>query len=220
LKLIGEDYNEHGLQELLSVRGSAYDLNIEVFKTLQNTITGWPGGKKGRAKSDGSPDTFPKRILVFSPHPDDDVIPMGGPLLRLCQHGHEVHVAYQTSGNIAVFDEKAVRHSDFVAEFTRAFELLGEQEVRRLEQAVMSFVAVKQPGEIDSPALQKIKPLIRRSEARAAARYCGVPGERIHFLDLPFYETGRVRKRPLGDVDIRLIVDLLTRIRPHQIYAA
>ncbi|MBW7906252.1 MAG: glucosamine-6-phosphate deaminase [Phycisphaerae bacterium] len=220
LKLVNEDYNEHGLQELLSARGSAYDVNLSVFNALRHTISGWPGGKAGRPRRDGLPDVVPKRIVVFSPHPDDDVISMGGTLMRLCRQGHEVHVAYQTSGNIAVFDEKAMRHADFVAEFARAFGLLGEAEVRRIEEAVERFVASKQPGEIDSPELQQIKRLIRRSEARAAARYCGVAAERVHFLDMPFYETGRVRKRPLADADVRLIAELLERVRPQQVYAA
>lgn len=224
LKLVEEDYNEHGLQELLSARGGAYDLNIEVFKSLQNTITGWPGGRtnigRGGAVNASAPRVPPKRIVVFSPHPDDDVISMGGTLIRLCEQGHEVHVAYQTSGNIAVFDEKAIRHADFVAEFARAFPGFNETEVRRIEAALEDFVKVKKPGEVDSPQLQQIKAIIRRSEARAAARYSGVSRDRIHFLDMPFYETGRVRKRPLGEEDIRLIVDLLEQIQPQQIYAA
>ena len=220
LKLVSEDYNEHGLQELISSRGSAYDVNIEVFKNLQNTITGWPGGKPGRPRPDGRPDIFPKRVVVFSPHPDDDVITMGGTLIRLCDQGHEVHVAYQTSGNIAVFDDEAVRHVDFITEFCRAFALFSEPEAERIEKAVEAFVRAKRPGEIDSPELQRIKGLIRRSEARAAARYSGVRHQHIHFLDLPFYETGRVKKKPLGDDDFRIVADLLKAIRPHQIYAA
>ncbi|MBK8271418.1 MAG: PIG-L family deacetylase [Planctomycetes bacterium] len=168
----------------------------------------------------GASDEFPKRVLLFSPHPDDDVISMGGTLIRLCQQGHEVHVAYQTSGNIAVFDEKAVRHGDFVAEFARAFDLFSEKEIHRIESAIESFVESKKPGDVDSPALQKIKGLIRRSEARAAAKYAGVQTARIHFLDLPFYETGRVRKRPLGEEDIAITMALIDRVRPHQIYAA
>jgi len=220
LKLVAEDYNESGLQELLSARGSAYDVNIEVFKSLQNTITGWPGGKAGRSRPDGAADVFPKRVVLFSPHPDDDVISMGGTLIRLCEQGHDVHVAYQTSGNIAVFDDEAVRHADFVSEFCHAFELFSEQEAERIEAAVQSFVAEKQPGEVDSRELQRIKTLIRRSESRAAAHYSGVKPENIHFLDMPFYETGRVKKKPLSDDDIARIVDLLESVRPHQIYAA
>ncbi|HEX8913270.1 MAG TPA: glucosamine-6-phosphate deaminase, partial [Humisphaera sp.] len=232
LKLTDEDYNEHGLQELIASRGSAYELNIDVFKDMQGTITGWPGGKpadetggRGGTPTPGmfvhaNPEVFPKRVIIFSPHPDDDVISMGGTFIRLCDQGHEVHVAYQTSGNIAVFDEAALRHADFVREYARAFGL-GEQQAERIEDQIERFVAVKQPGEVDSPELQRIKGLIRRTEARAGARYAGIKhDDRIHFLDMPFYETGRVRKQPLGEADIKIVTDLLERVRPHQIYAA
>ncbi|HWE93904.1 MAG TPA: glucosamine-6-phosphate deaminase [Tepidisphaeraceae bacterium] len=246
LKLTDEDYNEHGLQELLSHRGSAYDINIEVFKALQNTITGWPGGKPahpmrhvpnpthfnpwtsqplettGPAPVDDNgagSAVFPKRVVVFSPHPDDDVISMGGTFIRLCEQGHDVHVAYQTSGNIAVWDDTAVRHADFVAEFSRAFNL-GPERADAIEKHVINFIRKKQPGEVDSAELQQIKGLIRRTEARAGARYSGVRPENIHFLDMPFYETGRVRKKPLGEADIKIIMDLLEKVQPHQVYAA
>ncbi|MFN4839239.1 MAG: glucosamine-6-phosphate deaminase [Phycisphaerales bacterium] len=231
LKLTEEDYNEHGLGELLATRpGGAYDVNIEVFRTLQATITGWPGGKKsqggkgqsakGQKAADGSAEIFPKRVVIFSPHPDDDVISMGGTFIRLCEQGHDVHVAYQTSGNIAVFDDTAIRHADFVSEFCSAFKLFGEKDAHKIEQRILSFVKTKEPGEIDSPELQTIKGLIRRTEARAGARYSGVKPENVHFLDLPFYETGRVKKKPLGEDDIRITMDLLERVKPHQIYAA
>jgi glucosamine-6-phosphate deaminase len=235
LKLTDEDYNEHGLQELIASRGGAYDINIEVFKTMQATITGWPGGKPaGDGEGEGKaapyvtpgsfhhnhPEIFPKRVVLFSPHPDDDVISMGGTFIRLCDQGHEVHVAYQTSGNIAVFDEAALRHADFVREYARAFGF-AQQEADRLEDQIERVIARKQPGEVDSPELQRIKGLIRRTEARAGARFSGVTqDDRIHFLDMPFYETGRVRKQPLGERDIQLIVDLLETVKPHQIYAA
>jgi glucosamine-6-phosphate deaminase len=220
LKLTEEDYNEHGLQELLSTRPrGAYEINIEVFKNRQDTITGWPGGKKGQVDENGKPEIYPKRVVVFSPHPDDDVISMGGTLIRLCEQEHEVHVAYQTSGNIAVFDEAAVRHADFVAEYCRAFGV-GQQQAERIEQHVEDFIKRKKPGEVDAPELQQIKGLIRRTEARAAARYSGVKTENTHFLDMPFYETGRVRKKPLGEADVQIIVELLERVKPHQIYAA
>ena len=224
LKLTDEDYNEHGLQELSASRGGAYDINIEIFKSLQNTITGWPGGKP-KDQSDHQPishasDAFPKRVIVFSPHPDDDVISMGGTLIRLCDQGHDVHVAYQTSGNIAVFDEAAIRHADFVAEYCRAFKLLGEGEANKIEEHVESFIKSKQAGDVDSPQLQTIKGLIRRTEARAAARFSGVGDNNIHFLDMPFYETGRVRKNPIGEGDVNVIADLLLKVKPHQIYAA
>lgn len=229
LKLTDEDYNEHGLQELSASRGGAYDINVEVFRTTQATITGWPGGKQKREPSENGPqgpqfshanaDVFPKRVLVFSPHPDDDVISMGGTFMRLCEQGHDVHVAYQTSGNIAVFDEAAVRHADFVREYAQAFGLGGRQ-AERIEDLIESFLKRKQPGEVDAPELQKIKALIRRTEARAAAKFCGVREERIHFLDMPFYETGRVRKKPLSEDDIRITMALLDDVKPHQIYAA
>ena len=219
LKLPEEDYNEHGLQDLLSARGGAYDINIEVFRSLQDTITGWPGGKPVQPTRKGSAGAFPKRVVVFSPHPDDDVISMGGTLIRLCEQGHDVHVAYQTSGNIAVWDAAAVRHTDFVVEFTHMFKI-GAEAVKRIERHVEDFVRAKKPGEVDSPELQQIKSAIRRSEARAAAQYSGVKEESIHFLEMPFYETGRVRKKPLSEEDIRIIVDLLEKVQPHQIYAA
>lgn len=224
LKLTDLDYNEHGLQDLLADRGPAYDINILVFRHLQRTITGWPGGKPANARCPGDRESprdgiFPKRVLVFSPHPDDDVISMGGTLTRLADQGHEVHVAYQTSGNIAVFDEDTIRYADFVAEFNRHFEV-SPQRTAELEAHVEEFLQRKKPGQVDSPEVQLIKTLIRRSEARAAGRCCGIPVERLHFMDLPFYETGRVRKRPLGEADVRLTTELLRAVRPHQIYAA
>jgi len=231
LKLTDEDYNEHGLQDMLAARGGAYELNIEVFRALQNTITGWPGGKpsKGPRPERGGKidapghDVFPKRVVLFSPHPDDDVISMGGTFIRLCDQGHDVHVAYQTSGNIAVWDETALRHADFVNEFVQAFKDRfkdGAVVADMIEQSVENFVKVKQAGQLDSPELQKIKTLIRRTEARAGARYSGVKADRIHFLDLPFYETGRVKKKPIGEEDVKITMELLEKVQPHQIYAA
>lgn len=219
LKLTDEDYNEHGLQELLSARGGAYDINIDVFKGLQNTITGWPGGKRGQLDENGRPEAYPKSVVVFSPHPDDDVISMGGTLIRLCEQEHDVHVAYQTSGNIAVFDETAIRYADFVGEYCRAFNM-GQHQADKIEDDIEQFVKRKKPGQVDAPELQQIKGLIRRTEARAAARYSGVKPANIHFLDMPFYETGRVRKKPISEADIQIVIDLLERVKPHQIYAA
>ena len=232
LKLIDEDYNEHGLQDLLSNKGRAYDLNIDVFRAMQDTITGWPAGGPGkprrlRVTGRESPRAaeFPKRIVVFSPHPDDDVISMGGTLIRLCEQGHEVHVAYQTSGNIAVWDESADRHVDFVEESCRAFDVgtilsPGERAAGEIAERIRSFLKAKPAGAIDIPELQAVKGLIRRTEARAAARYSGVHPDRIHFLDLPFYETGRVRKNPIGPEDVAITAKLLDEVKPHQIYAA
>jgi glucosamine-6-phosphate deaminase len=224
LKLTDADYNEGGLQDLLAEFGSAYEINLQVFRHLQSTITGWPGGKPAHAKKPGDrpglhDDIFPKRIIVLSPHPDDDVISMGGTLSRLADQGHEVHVAYQTSGNIAVFDDDAIRFAEFVADICREFDTQTDRIVE-LEANVDKFLRNKQPGQVDSDAVGRIKGLIRRGEARAGARCCGVPAERLHFLDMPFYETGRVKKRPLGEDDIRIVVDLLRSVRPHQIYGA
>jgi len=222
LKLTDEEYNENGLSELLAQSGPAYDINIRVFNELQHTITGWPGGKPNAddAHRPERAEPFPKRILIFSPHPDDDVISMGGTLLRLVDQGHEVHVAYQTSGNIAVFDEDALRFADFAAEYDLNFQQndpAGEQFYQR----VADFLHSKSPGQVDSAEVQQLKGVIRRGEARAALRYAGLdPATRAHFQDLPFYETGRVRKKPLGDEDLRLTMELLNRIQPHQIYAA
>ena len=224
LKLTEEDYNEEGLQDLLAEHGMAYDINLSVFRHLQGTITGWPGGKPAEQKMPGDrpqqhDDIFPKRILIFSPHPDDDVISMGGTLIRLVDQGHEVHVSYQTSGNIAVFDEDAIRFAEYASEFNHLFEI-GEEKTAALEAHVDEFLTHKKPGQVDSQEIQGIKGIIRRTEARAAGRTCGIPNERLHFQDLPFYETGRVRKKPLSEEDIALTLELLQEIKPHQIYAA
>lgn len=224
LKLTDEDYNEAGLQDLLAEHGPAYDINITVFRAMSETITGWPGGKpsqsrarvSGRRKSDG---VFPKRVVIFSPHPDDDVISMGGTLLRLVDQGHEVHVAYQVSGNIAVFDDDAIAFADFVTHFNNIFGI-DQKETLKIERHIEESLKNKKPGQVDSDAVQKIKGLIRRGEAKAAGRYCGVPESNLHFLDMPFYETGVVRKKPLGNADIRIVADLLKQIKPHQVYAA
>ena len=235
LKLTDEDYNGHGLQDLLSTCGRAYNINITVFRAMQDTITGWPGGKPGRPRRlrSAGPSTtgggaatqvpvqeevFPKRIVVFSPHPDDDVISMGGTFIRLCEQGHDVHVAYQTSGNIAVWDESADRHIDFVEEFCRTYGV--GTKASEIADTIRNFLRTKSAGAVDLPELQMVKGLIRRTEARAAARYSGVKPDRIHFLDLPFYETGRVRKLPIGPRDIEITADLLEAVKPQQIYAA
>lgn len=221
LKLTDENYNENGMADLITTQGPAYNINIKVFNELQHTITGWPGGKPNEDDKyrPERREPFPKRAIVFSPHPDDDVISMGGTLIRLVDHGHEVHIAYQTSGNIAVFDDDVVRFADFVLDYTEAFDM-KEQKAEKLFRKVNDFLKSKQPGQVDSPEVKKIKGLIRRGEAKAGGRYCGVPDENMHFMELPFYETGRVKKKPISDEDIQITVDLLRKVKPHQIYAA
>lgn len=221
LKLTKEDYNENGMSSLLIHHGSAYDINIQVFNELQHTITGWPGGKPN-ADDTQRPERkspYPKRVMIFSPHPDDDVISMGGTLLRLVEQGHEVHVAYQTSGNIAVFDDEAIRFVDFARDLNEIFGWEGGSS-KQLYDDTLDFLSNKESGQVDSPAVQQLKGLIRRGEAKAACRYCGIGDEQTHFLDMPFYETGTVRKKPIGEEDVQIIVDLLEKIQPHQIYAA
>ncbi|TNE72745.1 glucosamine-6-phosphate deaminase [bacterium] len=221
LKLRDEDYNEHGMGDLVTEQGPAYNINIRVFNELQHTITGWPGGKPN-ADDTQRPERanpFPKRVLIFSPHPDDDVISMGGTLIRLADQGHDVHVAYQTSGNIAVFDDDALRFADFVADFHDNFRL-GSDDVRHMYENVRDFIQNKSAGQVDSEAVKMIKALIRKGEAKAGVRASGVPDTNAHFMNMPFYETGKVRKMPLSEEDINITMDLIRSIKPHQIYAA
>jgi glucosamine-6-phosphate deaminase len=221
LKLTDEDYNEHGLSELIIEQANSYELNIQIFNRLQRTITGWPGGKPHADDTSRPERAKPakKRVIVFSPHPDDDVISMGGTFQRLVDQGHEVHVAYQTSGNIAVHDYDALRYAEFVLEFGQVNQSMSEEEVKRFKK-IIQFLHRKNDSSEDIPEVRSIKGLIRRGEARAGARFTGIPDERIHFLDMPFYETGRTRKKPLGEEDIRIVMDLIERVKPHQVYAA
>jgi glucosamine-6-phosphate deaminase len=230
LKLTDEDYSEHNLSELIIEQDNSYNINIKVFNRLQHTITGWPGGKPNADDTHRPERAEPvrKRVLIFSPHPDDDVISMGGTFLRLVEQGHEVHVAYQTSGNIAVHDYDALRFMEFYKEFDEAAchpdpGHPGEgpdASTVELYNKVVHSLKTKQPDESDIPEVRRIKGLIRRGEARAGARFCGLTDEYIHFLDLPFYETGRARKNPHGEKDIQIIMDLMQEIKPHQVYAA
>ena len=221
LKLTDRDYADNGMDELISEHGPAYNINIRMFNVLQHTITGWPGGKPGADDSKRPERAEPpqKRAIIFSPHPDDDVISMGGTFIRLVDQGHDVHVAYQTSGNIAVFDEDVVRFADFFKDFNTVYSA-GNRESKRFYEEVVSNVNNKQPGDIDTPVVQKIKGLIRRGEAKAACRYIGITDDKVHFLDMPFYETGLIQKQPIGEDDIQIVQDLLQEIKPHQIYAA
>ena len=221
LKLTNKDYNDNGLSDLLAQYGRAYDVNIKVFREIQQTITGWPGGKPN-SKHEIRPERakpIRKKSLIFSPHPDDDIISMGGTLQRLVDQGHEVHVAYQTSGNIAVSDEEALRFIDFAVDFNEKFKV-SKIKANEIFQQAKSFLLNKNGSEIDIPELRFVKGLIRRSEAKATCRFVGVSDENIHFLDLPFYETGRVQKNPLGETDIEIVMGLIKHIKPHQIFAA
>jgi len=221
LKLTNEDYNEHGLSELMLEENGAYDINIKIFNRLQHTITGWPGGKAHADDSTRPERAAPaiKRCIIFSPHPDDDVISMGGTFMRLVDQGHEVHVAYQTSGNIAVHDHDARRFAEFLQEFALTQGLTGS-DLEKKYKKILKFLKNKKQGEADIPELQSIKALIRRGEARAGARYCGLDDDHIHFLDMPFYETGRARKGDLSDADIQVVGGLIEKVKPHQVYAA
>ena len=221
LKLTNNDYMEHGMADVITEYGSAYQVNIKIFNQLQHTITGWPGGKPNSDDSNRPERAkpFPKRVVLFSPHPDDDVISMGGTFIRLVDQGHEVHVAYQTSGNIAVFDDDAVRFADFVRDFNSIFGL-SKEDGEKFYKKVLKSIVQKGPGQVDSAEVMRIKGLIRRGEAKAGCRYVGIPDSQAHFLDMPFYETGLVKKKPLSEKDTQIIVELLEKIKPHQIYAA
>ena len=221
LKLTDKDYNDNGLGDLVADQGPSYDINIKVFNELQHTITGWPGGKPNADDSQRPERAEPakKNVIVFSPHPDDDVISMGGSLMRLVDQGHNVHVAYQTSGNIGVFDEDALRFLDFVLNINRKMELKDEEAEKRYLK-IQKFIESKEPSQKDSQEVLWVKGLIRETEARAACKFSGVNPDKIHFLNMPFYETGQIRKAPLGKKDITIIEELIWEIKPHQIFAA
>ena len=207
LKLSEDDFREHALYELLREHGPAERLGRRVFDELMDTIRIHPAG------------TEPKTILVFSPHPDDDVISMGGTIIRLVEQGHKVHVAYMTSGNIAVFDHDAWRYVDFLSEFNRLFGI-DDDQIERVRTRAEQFLRHKKPGQMDSEDLLKIKGLIRQTEARAAARACGVPLDQLVFMDLRFYRTGTIAKAPIHPLDIVDITALIERLKPAQIYVA
>ena len=213
LKLTDKDYNNHGMSSLLVEEGTAYDLNIKMFNHLQHTITGWPGGKPKADDSKRPERSLPekKRVIIFSPHPDDDVISMGGTFDRLIEQGHEVHVAYQTSGNIAVSDEEAMKYAEVCKILTG-----NHKEIDR----VINNIQTKKKNSIDSKEVRQLKGLIRRSECYAATRYLDLPDSNVHFLDLPFYETGAIKKKKLAGKDIEIMCSIIEKIKPHQIYAA
>lgn len=221
LSLTNHDYNESGLGDLIVEKGDAYDINLKVFYMMRDTITGWPGGK---------PDAFipnhperseiqPKTSLIFSPHPDDDIISMGGTFMRLQEHGHNVHVAYQTSGNIAVTDEFVTRFLDFAVGFEDMFGIDSGKSSSILKEA-RHYLDHKKPSQMDTAEIRAIKGLIRRCEAAATCRYVGLKEGNWHFQNLPFYETGTVQKNPMGEEDVLLTMELLRKIKPHQVFCA
>jgi glucosamine-6-phosphate deaminase len=221
LSLTNVDYNEYGLSDLLVEKGDAYEINLEVYYLLRDTITGWPGGKPNTIIP-SHPERaapYPKRVVIFSPHPDDDIISMGGTFQRLHEQGHDVHVAYQTSGNIAVTDEFVTRHLDFAVGFEEIAGIDTRKSGKILDDA-RKFLAKKKSNQVDTPTIRSIKGLIRRGEARATCRYVGIKEENIHFQDLPFYETGTIEKKPMGEKDIKITMELLREVKPQQIYCA
>ncbi|WP_456420966.1 glucosamine-6-phosphate deaminase [Lutibacter sp.] len=215
LKLIDEDYNDNGMSSLLAEEGSSYDLNIKMFNKVQHTITGWPGGKPNADDTSRPERAIPtkKRVLIFSPHPDDDVISMGGTFDRLVSQGHEVHIAYQTSGNIAVSDYEALKFAEVSKE-------MNCNKDDTFISTIIEQIKSKKENVIDTIEVRKLKGLIRKRESLAATRYLGVPDENVHFLNLPFYETGSIKKNPLGKEDIKIMCKIIEDIKPHQIYAA
>lgn len=221
LSLTNTDYKDNGLGELLVERGDAYEINLEVYYMLRDTITGWPGGKPN-VNLPNHPERsipYPKRCIIFSPHPDDDIISMGGTFLRLHNQGHDVHVAYQTSGNIAVTDEFVTRFLDFAVGFENMFNIDSQKSEEILTQA-RQYLEKKKTNEIDTPEIRAIKGLIRRCEAKATCRYVGIKDENSHFQNLPFYETGTIEKKPMGEEDVELTIELLRQIKPHQVFCA
>ncbi|SEP30153.1 glucosamine-6-phosphate deaminase [Mucilaginibacter sp. OK283] len=221
LKLTEEDYNNHGMAQLAVEQGPVYNINIDIFNQIQHTITGWPGGKPNADDSQRPERALPakKRSVIFSPHPDDDVISMGGTFIRLVDQGHDVHVAYQTSGNTAVWDDDVLRYMEFAIDFTNS---IGEDSAHltSLYEEMRAFFPQKQPNQIDTREIRNVKGFIRKTEAISGARYAGLPDDHIHFMALPFYETGKTKKNTVGEEDILLTIDLLQKIKPHQIFAA
>lgn len=221
LKLTDRDYNDNGMSDLATTKGPASQINIKVFNDLQHIISGWPGGKPNTDDSTRPERAkpYPKRVVVFSPHPDDDVISMGGTLARLSEQGHDIYMAYETSGNIAVFDHDVIRYLDFIRESADLFGF-SPDKAKTMYREIEKELKKKHPGEADPMIVRNIKTIIRRGEARSACRYLGIPESHVNFLALPFYETGGVKKNPLGKKDIEIVKKLLEKVKPHQIFAA
>jgi len=223
LKLSTKDYEDNGLGDLVKQFGGKAGLvNIEVFNELQHTITGWPGGKPDVDDSNRPERArpYPKRIIVFSPHPDDDVISMGGTIRRLMQQGHDVHIAYETSGNIAVADEEVRLYMHFINGFNQLFANGSDEVIKIRYQEIMNYLRQKKEGDLDNRSILTVKGLIRRGEARNACTYNHIAKDHIHFLDLPFYESGKIEKLPVTEKDVQIVQQLIAEIMPHQIYVA
>jgi len=221
LSLTNHDYNDNGLSDLLVEKGDAYEINLQVFYLLRDSITGWPGGKTTELRNT-HPERhtpYPKKSVIFSPHPDDDIISMGGTFMRLHDQGHEVHVAYQTSGNIAVTDEFVTRFLDFAVGFESMFDI-DDTKSRKILADARAFLQTKKSTDKDTPEIRAIKGLIRRCEASATCRYVGLKDTQMHFQNLPFYETGTIEKNPMGEADIQNTIALLNRIQPQQVFCA
>jgi glucosamine-6-phosphate deaminase len=213
LHLTDKDYFEHGMESLLAIEGTAYDLNIKMFNQLQHAITGWPGGKPNSESQKRPERSVPekKRVIIFSPHPDDDVISMGGTFDRLVEQGHEVHVVYQTSGNIAVSNDEALKFAEI------GLTINNESDYYK---KIIKFINQKNSNQSDPVELRNLKMLIRQKESLGATRYLGLPDHQVHFLNLPFYETGTIKKSPLSKKDVDLMIAIIESIQPHQIFAA
>ena len=222
LKLTDKDYIENGLNDLLVSFDTAYNINIKVFNDLQKTITGWPGGKPD-ADDSNRPERaipYPKTVLIFSPHPDDDVISMGGTLKRLIDQKHQVHIAYQTSGNIAVSDEEVTRYLKFMMGYHQIFDSNNEKIMDDLHHFLNHIKLNYQDKNKDNRDILQIKTLIRKCEASLACSYLGAHSQNLHFLNLPFYEKGTIKKNPIGNEDFKKIYDLICELKPDQIYVA
>lgn len=223
LKLTNKDYQDNGLEDLLSLFGSAYNVNIKIFNDLQHTVTGWPGGKPN-ADDTNRPERatpYPKKVIVFSPHPDDDVISMGGTFKRLVDQKHIVHVAYQTSGNIAVGDEEVIRYVSLLEDVRAKYDAGNEVMKKKYAEILQYLLHDKKEGDVDTPDILFLKGYIRREEATTACRYVGVDTTKnVRFLDLPFYETGRVKKNPISIADVEIVKKYLNEVQPHQVFVA
>jgi glucosamine-6-phosphate deaminase len=221
LKLTEEDYNNNGMAQLATEKGPVYNINIDIFNKLQHTITGWPGGKPNADDSQRPERANPakKNAIIFSPHPDDDVISMGGTFIRLADQGHNVHVAYQTSGNTAVWDDDALRFLEFAIDFGKA-QGSDTKELETTYNDARTFLKTKAPNQPDGPAIRTVKGLIRKGEAIAGARFAGLPDENIHFQDLPFYDRLKVSSKVDYEDDIQQTMKLLQQVKPHQVFAA